>query len=1036
MQHISGRTQPAFVVDRSVFARIATCRAERARETWIDADLDDPASTPQLMAFLRQICADPLVREAIEVASTALGGVLERAERGETLTHAQARRAAQSAAKYLLRMSTRSTPFGLMAGVALGTIAEDDTSAGVVVGSSHTRGVRPDHGYLALLLDQLAEAPDLLEHLRVAPNNLCLRRGARLVNPHPPAGSNRTGSGTTREASIRATPPVLAALQAAASTPSAADLVSTLCAAYPDAPPSSVDALVRTLIAERFLVTDLTPSLDVEDPLLHLVERIDLDAQPAIARAVEHVAEYSSSALGSGTGYLRALARDGARSLDGKPAVHADLRFDARIRLPQIVAREVQAAAQVLRSAGGAATRERDHLREYREAFLERYGGKFVPIKELVDPEFGLDAPATYLYPTSRRRLGPEYSQDRHREGILAEWVQEAMLERASAIALDSGRIARLQSEDPPAPTAHELCLHLLARSMEHVARGDFRLAASLLGGSQIGLGSVGRFIYLFNEHRDDFTRLASLDAPDTATAKHARLDFEVTSSRMANVSSHPTLNGLRIPVGTYHDPRDTRVLDLDDLAVGATATRLYLVSMSRGHEVVPLTQTMLTYQRGSNNVARLLREIGSSARRSVLAWDWGSLRSLPYLPRVEHGRTILACARWQPPVTLSDPALSPVQWDRELAAWRERWSVPAQVNAALLDNQIQLNLDFAVHRRLLQTEMRKSRNVALVEALQTDDDSTGWLDGHVSELVFQLSPREAPTSPKPHASARVHRKADRHHPGGSWLYLKLYAAEERHRDLLAGPVLDFARELPQWVDRWFFIRYRDPDPHLRLRFHGDPAKINAELLPRAHGLLRSLCAAGYLNRFVHDEYEPETSRYGTGAVLRAAEAAFAADSVAALEMLRLDLGDVPPEVIGAVNLADTLLRLRGPAWRSWLLSNYPKYVNSKPLRATRSAMHRLLADDASLQKLDELGVGADLAQIWNRRAQDFARYGESLRTADAADLPASVDAAIQGVLHMQHNRYFGIDPDAENLAYGVARNAVQALADRSRLGR
>ncbi|MFI8933264.1 lantibiotic dehydratase C-terminal domain-containing protein [Streptomyces sp. NPDC053474] len=29
----------------------------------------------------------------------------------------------------------------------------------------------------------------------------------------------------------------------------------------------------------------------------------------------------------------------------------------------------------------------------------------------------------------------------------------------------------------------------------------------------------------------------------------------------------------------------------------------------------------------------------------------------------------------------------------------------------------------------------------------------------------------------------------------------------------------------PSGVDRWFFIRHADPDPHLRLRLHGAPAE-------------------------------------------------------------------------------------------------------------------------------------------------------------------------------------------------------------------
>ncbi|MDF5752129.1 PDZ domain-containing protein [Spongiactinospora sp. TRM90649] len=37
-------------------------------------------------------------------------------------------------------------------------------------------------------------------------------------------------------------------------------------------------------------------------------------------------------------------------------------------------------------------------------------------------------------------------------------------------------------------------------------------------------------------------------------------------------------------------------------------------------------------------------------------------------------------------------------------------------------------------------------------------------------------------------------------------------------------------------VDRWLFVRYADPDPHLRLRLHGDPGRLMGEVLPALLG--------------------------------------------------------------------------------------------------------------------------------------------------------------------------------------------------------
>ena len=42
-------------------------------------------------------------------------------------------------------------------------------------------------------------------------------------------------------------------------------------------------------------------------------------------------------------------------------------------------------------------------------------------------------------------------------------------------------------------------------------------------------------------------------------------------------------------------------------------------------------------------------------------------------------------------------------------------------------------------------------------------------------------------------------------------------------------------------ADGWFFLRYGDPEWHLRLRLHGDPGRLNEEemVVMRQHALVR-----------------------------------------------------------------------------------------------------------------------------------------------------------------------------------------------------
>ena len=89
----------------------------------------------------------------------------------------------------------------------------------------------------------------------------------------------------------------------------------------------------------------------------------------------------------------------------------------------------------------------------------------------------------------------------------------------------------------------------------------------------------------------------------------------------------------------------------------------------------------------------------------------------------------------------------------------------------------------------------------------------------------------------------------------------------------------------------WFFVRYGDPDPHLRIRFRGQSERLMGELLPRictwAHGLITN----GLSTRLCFDTYDRELERYGGPEGTAAAEAILGADSRAVIEMLRISRG-------------------------------------------------------------------------------------------------------------------------------------------------
>jgi thiopeptide-type bacteriocin biosynthesis protein len=83
-----------------------------------------------------------------------------------------------------------------------------------------------------------------------------------------------------------------------------------------------------------------------------------------------------------------------------------------------------------------------------------------------------------------------------------------------------------------------------------------------------------------------------------------------------------------------------------------------------------------------------------------------------------------------------------------------------------------------------------------------------------------------------------------------------------------------------------FFLRYTDPDPHLRLRFRGSSEWLTSFLFPRLCGWAQDLLQHGKCFKYAFDTYEREVERYGGLEAIGLAEALFAADSRAVIGLL------------------------------------------------------------------------------------------------------------------------------------------------------
>jgi thiopeptide-type bacteriocin biosynthesis protein len=375
---------------------------------------------------------------------------------------------------------------------------------------------------------------------------------------------------------------------------------------------------------------------------------------------------------------------------------------------------------------------------------------------------------------------------------------------------------------------------------------------------------------------------------------------------------------------------------------------------------------------------------------------------------------------------------------------------------ASFGDHRIPLDLDDPLHLRVLRQEAVRRPELFLQEIPGGEDYPDGWLAGadgpHRCELVFPLLRRVTPVS-RPaqvpvYAPARGANR-DLFQPGGEWVFAKLYTSPTRQIELLRDYLPGILSSLlaAGGVDRWFFIRYHDPEPHLRLRFHGLPDQLWGGLMPALNVWMGQLREAALANRLVVDAYDPELERYGGPEVIADAERVFEADSVASLALLQvLDAAGaaLEPVLLAAASLVDLMCGFyaacrtegepQGPGHSHWLEIAGGKADQREAFASRRQAALLLIDPEDEWRGLLSQPYGKAVERAWEKRRPEVAAYGRSVQSLVAAGRCwTPVERIAVSLMHMHCNRLLGTSHDAEGQALAIARGAMRVHRDRAR---
>jgi thiopeptide-type bacteriocin biosynthesis protein len=984
------------------------------------------ADRRKLHARLRTAMTRREVREALFVASPHLEESIDiwlrdpESNRGKGLEQAMAR--------YFLRMAGRATPFGLCAGYSLGTIAEG-TRLVLEPRSCWKRRTRLDMGYLSALADVLGADPKLRKIFLYGPNSSLYRAAGRLRYAESyMEDKEQKRSHSYRLVAVDGTETLNAVLGCARDGASFAQLSSAI--VDHDVSLEEAEEFVAQLIESQILVPDIRLPITGAEATDTLIDQFATHAETVpVADVLMQVSDRFIKLDKAGLGNSPEEYRHAAKLLADLPPkvelsrfVQVELIKPApELKLGRSVLAEISRGVRLLHRLVRSPRPEPDELTRFREAFAARYEQRLVPLTEALDGEIGLGFPVSdnahdrespllrglYFPPTGRESVPWE-----ERDKLLLRKLNDALLTGEHEIVLNERDVDAIATPDPlPLPDSFSAIAVIEAVSETALANSSFRVLVKGVDGPS-GALLLGRFCHadaVLCEQVKSHLRAEETLRPEAIFAEIVHLP----EGRMGNVLARPVLRDYEIPYLGHSGVGPDRQIPVTDLYIRMEANVLKLYSARLGREVIPRLTSAHDFSSRGIPVYRFLASLQRQNTAS-LGWSWGALEHAPFLPRITSGKLVLARAQWRADKKelRSLAKEHGVAQFRAFQNWRAARRLLRLVALADGDNELPLDLDNVICVETLIDRIKGRDDATLVELFPASDSLCvrGPEGRYVHELIvpFVRSASVATSNSRIDigAATKIDKVKRSFPPGSEWIYLKLYTGAATADRILCETVAPLVKRLLRSgaVDDWFFIRYGDPDWHLRLRFHGSPTRLRNLVLPAVESAIAPSLRDGRVRRIQYDTYEREMERYGGPKAMQIAEKMFQIDSEGVLEILaQLEPGDAGAEERWRLALAgsDSLLedfgfdlamktdvakKVGAQFVREFKIDSQLKGQLSERFRNERKRLEDLVQPAG--HENDPLAPGLEILRRRSARLAPLIAKLKALREADQLTLP------------------------------------------------
>lgn len=910
--------------------------------------------------------------------------------------------------KYLIRSSTRTTPYGMTSGV-IPCSFQDGNERTMILKEKMKQNLRIDLEWLVPVVKMLES--ELRDDLILKTNNTFIKNGERVYNMWLSCFQSDDNFNNDT-ISIKNTAVVDYILNISKNGIKKGEILKLLKENCPEISENVFVKFVDNLIYNEFLISNFRfhlVNIDCFDYVLNVLE--EYNYQSNLVLQLKEIKKLIDIYNIKSDRILYEKIRNKMKEIFScGNYLRIDTFTNDTTYIPLKYKEIVEDFAGFLSSFS-----IKDNFNSYIMKFIDEYGNQAVKLLDLVERNDELAMPSL------------DQSNRQYLEKKLERFIFESLQTSTSGIVnLEELELIKSTNDD------YENDYETMELSFYPINDDMYNLMCSpMIGSNNIGQ-SIGRFRYLYN---DKFNN-------QNIPSNQVEVTYFPKKARYANVMNCGSDRDKILNYGGYFD----NYLDIENIYVFVENQELKFINKKTGEIIEFYINNKINNMLNPKVINYLLavNDRNSQAIFQLFYCINSICDKLAVSPRFVYKNIIVFPKSWRIldiDTNENYKKLSKDEFLIKLTKQISMYDIPTRVLVGEMDQRILLDLNTHKHLNLLYELWKKNRNIRLYESFFENDKllMTNQInEKYVCEIVFEIEKKAS------HITETIRNDLsyvdqemiieNSYLPFENWISYNLYISEINQDNFITSFIQNEIQELVNIgaINKYFFIRYRDPYPHIRLRLDVSNNDKIAILMNNITNKLRKQYQSRIISNVTIESYKQEFTRYGGKNLINDAEKVFYYDSIVSQQIIQMiknktiDLGKNEIFIISVLKLMKDM---------SISFENQENYLNRYKLKKDDRKKCRELKKliDSHFDVRNELfGAQKDVKcmnmyLILEQRRKALKDYWNQVESKYDFNNQKK-ESILLSIIHMHHNRLIGINRERENFLMACLENYLHTL--------